>query len=441
MKPKKFVKGMLLSVVASSMVLAGCQKDKADEKTSSSDSKTVEIDFWSAPVPQQQAFWENMAVEYTKDHPNVKINVSAMPESPTSEAGIQSAIAGGTAPTMSENVFRGFAAQLAENKAIVPLDSFKSFDETVEKRNMKNIMEGWTFSDKHQYVLPVFSNPSLFVWRTDILKEAGVNEVPKTYSEVLEAGKKLKAKYPEKMVWANADFMNNAWYKRWWDFLTLYDAASNGNAFIEGNKFVAKDKNGTEVLSFLDDLNKEGLLLSQKSTDPFETGLSVATQMVPFKFKALREKYPDLKEGQNFAVASPPVPDGVSTEDVKTVADSKGLVIYATATKEQQQAAFDFANWVFSDIQHDVKWLETTNLIPARDNLDDKAFDELLNKYTELKTYANSVKNSVPAIDNANFVDIQTAIGDKGLIPVLQGKSSPKDAWNDVKKNVESAIK
>ena len=48
-----------------------------------------------------------------------------MKESPTSEAGIQSAIAGKSAPTMSENINRGFAAQLSESKALVPLDEIR----------------------------------------------------------------------------------------------------------------------------------------------------------------------------------------------------------------------------------------------------------------------------------------------------------------------------
>ena len=59
-----------------------------------------------------------MAEQYKEVNPNVEVTVSAMPESPSSEAGIQSAIASGTAPAASENVFRGFASQLAEAQAM-----------------------------------------------------------------------------------------------------------------------------------------------------------------------------------------------------------------------------------------------------------------------------------------------------------------------------------
>lgn len=55
----------------------------------------VNIEFWSAPQVAQQAFWESMASQYKAVNPNVNVTVSAMPESPSSEAGIQSAIASG----------------------------------------------------------------------------------------------------------------------------------------------------------------------------------------------------------------------------------------------------------------------------------------------------------------------------------------------------------
>lgn len=434
---------LLATVVGTSVLLSGCAANKpAGDNSSKTSSGPVTIDFWSAPVPQQQAFWKKMADEYAKVNTNVKVNVSAMPESPSSEAGIQSAIAGGTAPTISENVFRGFGAQLAENSAIVPLDSFQGFNDIVKTRGMENIMNTWKYGDGHQYVLPVFSNPSLFLWRIDILKELGYNEPPKTYSQVIELGKKLKAKYPDKFVWASADFVNTSWYKRWWDYLTLYHGASNGNAFVKGNQLVAEDKAATDVFKFFADMTAGNMLLSQKSTDPFETGLSVATQLVPFKFKAMREKYPDLKFNQKFVVAAAPVPDGVDTNNVKTIADSKGLVIYSQASKEKQQAAFDFVKWVYSKPENDLAWLETTNLLPARDNLtNEPAFKDVLAKYPELNLYAASVKNAVPAIDSSKYVDIQTAIGEKGLVPVLSGKAAPDKAWESVKEAIKNALK
>lgn len=416
------------------------EAESAEEQAEAS-GEVVQIDFWSAPQVSQQAFWESMAEQYKEVNPNVEVTVSAMPESPSSEAGIQSAIASGTAPAASENVFRGFASQLAEAQAIVPLDSFEDFDTIVSSRNMTAMMDAWKFGDDHQYVLPMFSNPSMFLWRIDLLKELGFDAAPQTYSEVYEVGKALKEKYPDKFVWASSDFTNTSWYKRWWDWLTLYLAASEGNVFIENNALVADDDAAVAVYDFFDQMNKNGYLLAQETTDPFETGLALTTQFVPFRFLAMHEKYPDLKYEENYVVAAAPVPDDVPVENVKTMSDNKGVVIYSQVSEEKQKAAYEFIKWVYTDGAHDAEWMDTTNLLPAQDNLlENEEFAALFEGSPELVPFAENVKNAVPAIDNADYVETHTAIGEKGLVPVLNGELTPQEAWDAVKAEIETVL-
>lgn len=178
---KRKIFGLLALVMVFSM-LAACGSKKQSATTA--DGVTT-IEFWAAANPTQQAYWEKMAKAYEQTNSKVKINVSVIKESPSSEASIQAAIAGGSAPTISENINRGFAAQLANSKALVPLDTLNGFNDIVTTRNMKNTIEPWKFADGHQYVLPIYSNAMLFGWRLDLLKELGYNEPPKTYSEAL----------------------------------------------------------------------------------------------------------------------------------------------------------------------------------------------------------------------------------------------------------------
>ncbi len=61
----------------------------------------------------QYNYWEEKAQAFneTKTEVNgkiVEVKVQQMPETPSSEAGIQNAIATGTAPAVSENINRGF---------------------------------------------------------------------------------------------------------------------------------------------------------------------------------------------------------------------------------------------------------------------------------------------------------------------------------------------
>ncbi|WP_407644176.1 ABC transporter substrate-binding protein [Falsibacillus albus] len=437
---KKFASVMIAGALTVSG-LAGCSTGNTSNSQSTSKNGVTTIEFWAAPNPTQQVYWQEVAEEFTKENPKIKIKVSPMKESPTSEASIQSAIAGKSAPTMSENINRGFAAQLAESKALVPLDSLDGWDEVKKARHMENTMKGWEFSDGHQYVLPIYSNAMLFGWRLDILKELGYNEPPKTYSEMLDVAKKLKEKFPDKYVWAKADLVDPTAWKRWFDFFMLYDAASDGNKFIEGSKFTGDDKAGVKVLSFVDNLRKEKALMTRQAKDPFETGLGIFTDIGPWTISYWKDKFPKMKFNDTYTLATPPVPDGMDTKNVKTFADTKGLVIYASATKDQQKAAMKFIKWVYSNPKNDEKWLEKTNLPPARDDLTtNETFKDFFDKNPALQPYAAAVPNAIPPMDNAKYNDLQTIIGREAFNPVVKGEKSPDKAWKDMKKAFEGAL-
>jgi multiple sugar transport system substrate-binding protein len=439
MKMKKVVSTILTASLAVS-VLAAC----GGQEKGSGDSKdgVTTIEFWAAPNPTQQVYWKEVSEEFTKENPDIKVNVSPMKESPTSEASIQSAIAGRSAPTMSENINRGFAAQLAESKALVPLDKLDGWDEVKKNRNMEETMKGWEFADGHQYVLPIYSNAMLFGWRLDILKEIGFNEPPKTYSEMIEVAKKLKEKYPDKYVWAKPDLAEPTAWKRWFDFFMLYNAASNGNKFVEGSDFTADDKAGVEALEFVNDLREEDALMVRQSKDPFESGLGIFTDIGPWTITYWADKFPEMKWNETYTLSAPPVPDGMETKDVHTFADTKGLVIYASATKEQQAAAMKFIDWVYSNPENDLNWLEKTNLPPARDDLTaNETFKAYFEENPALQPYAAAVPNAIPPMDNAKYNDIQTYIGQHAFNPVVKGEKDPKEGWKDMKDAIEGALR
>ncbi|SDO89703.1 carbohydrate ABC transporter substrate-binding protein, CUT1 family (TC 3.A.1.1.-) [Paenibacillus sp. yr247] len=430
----------LIAVIMVFSLLTACASKKGN--TPSTVNGVTTIEFWAATNPTQQAFWQKTAKAYEQTNPKVKINVSVIKESPSSEATIQAAIAGGSAPTISENINRGFGAQLAASKALVPLDTLTGFNDIVTARMMSSTIKPWQFADGHQYVLPIYSNAMLFGWRLDILKELGYTTPPQTYSEIMAVNAKLKAKYPDKFFWAKADLADPTAWKRWFDFFMIYDAASNGNKFIEGNKFVGDDNAGVATLKFIDDLRKNKGILAQNVADPFETGTSLFIDLGPWTFTNWAEKFPNMKYNENYTLSMPPVPDGADPKTSKTFADTKGLVIYASATKEQQAAALDFVKWVYSDPKNDAQWFDQTKLPPARDDLTtNDSFKAILDKNAQLKPYAENVPNAVPPMDNPKFNDLQTIIGQEAWNKVVRGEIDPATGWANMKKAIEGALK
>jgi multiple sugar transport system substrate-binding protein len=438
----KKIASLLITALLAMSVLAGCSTGNKSNNNAGTKNGVTTITFWAAPNPPQQVFWKDMADKFMKQNKNIVVKVSPMKETPSSEASIQTAIAGHNAPTMSENINRSFAAELANSKAIIPLDTLSGWDKIVSGRHMENTLKPWKFSDNHQYVLPLYSNAMLFAWRTDYLKELGYSQPPKTYSEVLDFVKKFKKKYPEKYLWAKADLADPTAWMRWFDFFMLYNAASDGNSFISGDKFVGDKKAGVQVLQFMEDLHNQNALLTKQSTDPFETGLSAFTDIGPWTFTAWADKYPDMKINKTFVLTTPPVPDTLKTDHVKTYADAKGVVIYAQATKAQQKAAMKFAQFVYSNPKNDLELMQKTSLLPARDDLStNSAFTAFFNKHPELKPYAAEIPYAIPAIDNPKYNDLQTFIGQDAFNPAVKGTVDPEKGWDAMQKAIEGALK
>ncbi len=400
------------------------------------------IDFWAAPNPPQANFWRQMAEEYQQVNPDVTITVTPIPETPSSEAAILASLAGGTGPTLSENIFVGFGAQLQNAGAVVSLDTLPGWADLIAAREMETAIQSWTFADGHTYIFPIYTNAMLFGWRNDILNEVGITEVPRTYSEVLDACRAVKETYPDKFLIARADLLSTTWWQRWFDFFMLYDAASGGQPFVEGGEVTADDAAVENVFGFYQDLISNDCVLTQTVEDAFVKGISVWQDLGPWTFSDWSERFPDFALDQNFVLATPPVPDDAAPDaPVYTFADAKGIVIYSQATPEEQQAAWDFVTWVFSDPAHDQEWLNVTNLPPTRGDLTtNETFAEYLSAHPELGPYADEIPYAVPPPANSNVQDLQTTLSEAGFVPAARGDKTPQQAWQDAKAAIEAMI-
>ena len=137
---KKKLTAVLLAMCTAASVFAGCGKGQG--------GGIQVVDFWSAPNQAQYDYWlaKAQAFNETKTEVNgkvIEVQVQQMPESPSSEAGIQTAISTGTVPAASENVNTGFAATLAESGVIHELQDQDWYQQIVKNRAMETAVEGW----------------------------------------------------------------------------------------------------------------------------------------------------------------------------------------------------------------------------------------------------------------------------------------------------------
>ena len=158
-KEKECMKRIISAVLALVLCLAlfaGCGS------SGSNSGGTLNVLFWSAPNQNQFDYWQSKAEAFnaTKTEYNgkvIQVTVEMTPETDSSEAAIQNAIATGTVPAASENINSTFMRILAESSAIYELQDEPVYQQIVKDRVMGSTVDGWAIDGK-QYVIPLYIN-------------------------------------------------------------------------------------------------------------------------------------------------------------------------------------------------------------------------------------------------------------------------------------------
>ncbi|MBM7558245.1 ABC transporter substrate-binding protein [Marinitoga litoralis] len=392
--------------------------------------------FWTAPNPNQEAFWKKLVAEYEKQNPDIDIEWTTIPAAGSSEEAILSAIASGRTPDICTNIFSGFAAQLIELDQLVELNKLPGFNDLISVRKMENIIKGWEFMGK-SYVLPIYSNPILMWWRKDILKEYGWEKPPRTYSEIYKLSKQFvvpKEKYTMRVV------AGRNWWDRWFDYITYYYAASEGKPYIDLKKYKAVYNNdaGIKVAKFFETMFKNGWTAVDLGNAPLYNGVILASLKGPWEIPYAENQFPEVLK--NIEITPPVVPDDYPEKNpIYTFADTKGLVIFKSS--KHQKEAWDFVKWVFSNPEYDRLWLEMTKMPPARgDLLENKLFTEFFNNNPLAAEYAKYVAYAVPPALISKTVEVQDEMTYSLIEPLMYGKSDAESAIKESIKKINRII-
>ncbi len=384
----------------------------------------IELVFWTAPNPLQEEFWKETVARWNNENPDIRIKWSTIPAAASSEEAILIAIASNQAPDISTNIMSGFAAQLIQADQLVQLETLPGFWDLVDTRRMRSVVEGWKFGDSY-YVFPIYSNPMMMWWRKDLLEAAGFDKAPRTYSEVYE----FSAAYSEGLErFGMQVIMGRNWWDRWFDFITYYYAASQGQAYldVERGRATFDNEYGLEVAQFIDTMFRSKWTAADLGANPFYTGVIAGTIMGPWEINWAKTQFPDIYK--NILVAPPPVPDSFPEDaPINTFADTKGLVMFAST--KHKEAAWEFIQWVYSDIENDRRWVELTNMPPAREDLGtNPIFTAFMDEDPVFAEYAKYIPYAIPPALTEQYVDVQDLMTQHLVEPLMYGRATPEDA-------------
>lgn len=455
---KKLISAFM-SILVISTLLIGCQSKPSPASSASntaSSSGNVTVNFWSAPQKVQYDFWSKEAKAFNSEKKTtngkaITVKVQEMPESPSSEAGIQNSIVTGTAPAISENISRSFAAILAGSGVVYDLQNEQWFKDIVANKKIESNIKGWAIDSK-QYVLPEYVNPMTWQWNAKALKALGITKVPETVDDVNNVIKaftnnkdKMKAIGVTHTLYRPQLLRSDQWWERWYDFQMPYMALSQKTSWVDGQKLTLDRQGAIDAFEFIG--NFGNTIQTSEVSDLWTAKNPSALLSVssPWDIQNLRSA--GKTYGMNGDYVYGPSITKNTGDTPYNFADSKGIVLYKNSniSDEQHSGAIEFLKWVYSKdncTNTDVAWLKATTMIPVRGDIStDSAFSEELSKYPELKDLVEFSKYSIPCMASDKMTDIQTSLAESGLTPYIQSaKGKQPLSAPDASKYVDDAF-
>lgn len=393
---------MIAKLTASALLMLSLSGCGPDEKPAEETAKTP-IKMWVAPNENEEAFWNTMVKEWNKDPSHTPVEFTTIPAANSSEEAIMNALASGTEPDLSSNIFIGFASQLDEIGQTEDLSKMPGYDDLIKNRQMTNIVPAWKLNGK-QTVLPIYVNPIVWWWRGDLLKQYGFDHVPTRYDELYQLAEKRAQDNNGYTIQLTA---GKNWWERWFDLIPLYYAQSGGQSYIVDNKTQFNDPSGLAVLTFMGKVfnSKWSSYDFTAADDPLASGQVLASARGPWDLARYRKQYPEVLK----SIQIGPMLTEKGTAHPHTFGDSKGMVIFSSSKHKAE--AWAFMQWVFNNAEHDRTWLEMTGMPPARaDLLSNPTFVSYFDKNPLEKEIASYVDVALPPVATTQTTEIQRSM-------------------------------
>ena len=387
-------------------------------------SAQTEITFWPSSNPEEIAFATEIVAAWNAEHPDIQVQMQPLPASRSTEEVLLAAIAARTTPDLAANIYPGAISQFVDAGGLYPHETLPGFREFMLERSGEAVLALYTHPSGHVYQIPWKANPVMFAYNVTLLAEAGVApEDLATYSGFLEAARKVKETWNgEKYLYAPT--VDVTWWQRFFDFYTLYIAASGGQTLLNAEGEVVFDNEaGLEVFEFLGALFAEDLApKGQTSRNRFFEGTALVEPAGPFTMPFYERNAP---EGFVFDLVPPPVPDRLAGEPVYTYGDPKNIAVFSTSA--EPEAAWAFIQYILAP-ENDARFLELTGQIPYRLGMnEDPRFAELIGARPVLQRFVDQNERTRGVDDTPYLIEIFDAISREYEAAVVQGARSPEE--------------
>ena len=398
----------------------------------------ITLTFWSATNALELDFANQVAAEWNKSHPDVQVKVEPVPSGQSSEEVILAAMASHTTPDIYSSIFPGAMQDLLDAEGVVQLDAYPDFFDVMNERMTPELLTQYRSADGRYYQVPWKSNPIMVLYNTRMLREGGVTSLPTTYSEFLSAAASVtRDRDADGHIdqWMLTIDYFPIWYKRLFDYLPLYMAASNGKPLFEGRKVVFDNQASVAIFGFLRECFARGYAPRQSfQGDVFIDGRVAAKFTGPNSIGYL-ERYRSADFEYDYGPI--PRPDEASGQPV-SYADPKSIVIFKTC--QHPRDAWEFIKFVISK-RNDLRLLELTSQLPIRARLlDDETFADYFKRNPKLVKFAQQLTTARSIESIAELKEIFDTIAQEVEASVVFDLKPPEQAVHDAARRSQQIL-
>lgn len=346
----------------------------------------VRITYWCSSNQDEINLAKFLVDRWNAVHDSIKVLLQPIPASQSSEEVLLAAIAAGTTPDICSNMWPGAMDDFIASGGLVRLDQYPDFLEYISQRVPADLLETFRAPDGHFYQIPWKSNPIMIIYNKGIFRNAGVEKVPRTYSEFLEAGRKIIRDTDgdgSLDVWLSHRDTKPIWWQRFFDYYTFYIAASGGKTLFDGAEIIFNNEASVKVFSLFQQIYKEGLFAKTTFIGDAFILEQIATQIAgPWHVSHVEKFRPP---GFEYGIFPVPVPDDYEGP-VYTFGDFKNISIFSTT--RHPEATYEFAKYLIT-AEADLKLLEYTLQMPLRsDLLTNSLFEDFFKENPNLVAFA-----------------------------------------------------
>ena len=216
----------------------------------SSNNDKVTIKFWA--MGTEAEYVTKLVPEFEKQNPGIHIEVQQIPWNAAQEK-LVTAFASDNTPDICQ-LGNTWIPQFSSLNAIIRLDDFIAKSKVINKENYFSGIWDTNIMDSIVYGIPWYIDTRLMFYRSDVFKRAGYDHPPRTWDELYDLCKKIKALYPGQDKYAIYLPTNE------WNAFIIF-GLENGAQLLKDNNSIANfsSEKFKEAFKFLTKFHKEKL--------------------------------------------------------------------------------------------------------------------------------------------------------------------------------------